>query len=188
MEIKELQKAWAELNERVGQNELVHQQQIIEMLSQRKESHLQRMIRLEKGTFLFMSGVTLIIVLHFIHSNGQIALWPGVFGLLLFALTSNFIGIRLLTKIKKETNLEIQIKNVLRYKKYFQWALVIGYILALTFIFIFLYTYRHVWWLVLTISTAMLTGALIDFFLFHYVSDNIKEIMNTNKELKKLNT
>ena len=30
MELEELQKAWKELNERVSQNELVHQQQIIE--------------------------------------------------------------------------------------------------------------------------------------------------------------
>ena len=29
MELEELQKAWKELNERVSQNELVHQQQII---------------------------------------------------------------------------------------------------------------------------------------------------------------
>lgn len=36
MELEELQKAWKELNERVSQNELVHQQQIIEMLSRTK--------------------------------------------------------------------------------------------------------------------------------------------------------
>lgn len=36
MELEELQKAWKELNERVSQNELVHQQQIIEMLSRQK--------------------------------------------------------------------------------------------------------------------------------------------------------
>ena len=32
MELEELQKAWKELNERVSQNELVHQQQIIDCL------------------------------------------------------------------------------------------------------------------------------------------------------------
>lgn len=37
MELEELQKAWKELNERVSQNELVHQQQIIEMLSRQKK-------------------------------------------------------------------------------------------------------------------------------------------------------
>ena len=54
MELEELQKAWKELNERVNQNELVHQQQIIEMLSRQKESCLQRMLRLEKGGFCFL--------------------------------------------------------------------------------------------------------------------------------------
>ena len=47
MELEELQKAWKELNERVSQNELVHQQQIIEMLSRQKESCLQRMLRMD---------------------------------------------------------------------------------------------------------------------------------------------
>ena len=32
-----MQKAWKELNERVSQNELVHQQQIIEMLSAKRK-------------------------------------------------------------------------------------------------------------------------------------------------------
>lgn len=46
-----MQKAWKELNERVSQNELVHQQQIIEMLSRQKESCLQRMLRMDKNSF-----------------------------------------------------------------------------------------------------------------------------------------
>lgn len=37
MELEELQKAWKELNERVSQNELVHQQQIIEMCHGKKK-------------------------------------------------------------------------------------------------------------------------------------------------------
>ena len=49
MELEELQKAWKELNERVSQNELVHQQQIIEMLSRQKESCLQRMLRMKNA-------------------------------------------------------------------------------------------------------------------------------------------
>ena len=41
MELEELQKAWKELNERVSQNELVHQQQIIEIVSRLTESCLK---------------------------------------------------------------------------------------------------------------------------------------------------
>ena len=48
MELEKLQKAWKELNERVSQNELVHQQQIIEMLSRQKESCLDKMLRVDK--------------------------------------------------------------------------------------------------------------------------------------------
>ena len=67
MELEELQKAWKELNERVSQNELVHQQQIIEMLSRQKESCLQRMLRMDKIASIFMLGVTILMFVDFIH-------------------------------------------------------------------------------------------------------------------------
>ena len=103
MELEELQKAWKELNERVSQNELVHQQQIIEMLSRQKESCLQRMLRMDKIASIFMLGVTILMFVDFIHLNGKLVFWPAIFGLLLYALTVNFAGVILLTKIKKET-------------------------------------------------------------------------------------
>ena len=65
MELEELQKAWKELNERVSQNELVHQQQIIEMLSRQKESCLQRMLRMDKIASIFMLGVTILMFVDF---------------------------------------------------------------------------------------------------------------------------
>ena len=55
MELEELQKrTWKELNERVSQNELVHQQQIIEMLSRQKESCLQECVRMAKNSLLYL--------------------------------------------------------------------------------------------------------------------------------------
>ena len=126
MELEELQKAWKELNERVNQNELVHQQQIIEMLSRQKESCLQRMLRLEKGGFCFLLGMTLLILMDFIYLKGQLVFWQATFGILLYVLTLNFIGIIKLEKIKTERNLEEQIKNVLQYKKLFHWGYITG--------------------------------------------------------------
>lgn len=186
MELEELQKAWRELNERVSQNELVHQQQIIEMLSRQKESCLQRMIRLDKIAFIFILGVTILIFIDFIHLNGKLVFWPAVFGLLLYALTVNFAGVILLTKIKKETNLEIQIKNILQYKRLTNWSYIIGYLLVTPFMCIFFYTYRHIWWLMLTMFGLILIGVLTDYFLFHHVSDRIKELTQVNKELAEL--
>lgn len=75
MELEELQKAWKELNERVSQNELVHQQQIIEMLSRQKESCLQRMLRMDKIASIFMLGVTILMFVDFIHLNGKLVFW-----------------------------------------------------------------------------------------------------------------
>ena len=173
MELEELQKAWKELNERVSQNELVHQQQIIEMLSRQKESCLQRMLRMDKIASIFMLGVTILMFVDFIHLNGKLVFWPAIFGLLLYALTVNFAGVILLTKIKKETNLEMQIKNILRYKMLINWSYIIGYLLVTPFIWI-------------TMFGLILAGVLTDYFLFHHVSDRIKELTHVNKELMEL--
>lgn len=186
MELEKLQKAWKELNERVSQNELVHQQQIIEMLSRQKESCLDKMLRVDKITFTFMLGTTILMFIDFIHLNGKLAFWPAVFGLLLYAVAVNLAGVVLLTKIKKETNLEMQIKNILQYKKLVNWSYIIGYLLVTPFICIFLYTYRHLWWLMLTMFDLLLIGILTDYFLFHYASDRVKELTRINKELAEL--
>ena len=186
MELEKLQKAWKELNERVSQNELVHQQQIIEMLSRQKESCLDKMLRVDKITFTFMLGTTILMFIDFIHLNGKLAFWPAVFGLLLYAVAVNLAGVVLLMKIKKETNLEMQIKNILQYKKLVNWSYIIGYLLVTPFICIFLYTYRHLWWLMLTMFGLLLIGILTDYFLFHYASDRVKELTRINKELAEL--
>ena len=116
MELEELQKAWKELNERVSQNELVHQQQIIEMLSRQKESCLQRMLRLEKGGFCFLLGMTLLILMDFIYLKGQLVFWQATFGILLYVLTLNFIGIIKLEKNKECTPIQKVISLGLYYR------------------------------------------------------------------------
>lgn len=186
MELEELQKAWKELNERVAQNELVHQQQVIEMLSRQKESCLQRMIRLDKAAFLFILGATILMLINFIHLNDNTRFGPEVFGLLFYALGVNFACVMLLTKIKKETNLERQIKNMLQYKVLINWSYIIGYLLVIPFICLILYTYRSYWWFILTLCGMMLIGVLTDYFLFHYATDRIKELTRVNKELIEL--
>lgn len=186
MELEELQKAWKELNERVAQNELVHQQQVIEMLSRQKESCLHRMIRLDKAAFLFILGATILMFINFIHLNDNVEFGPAVFGLLFYALGVNFACVMLLTKIKKETNLERQIKNTLQYKVLINWSYIIGYLLVIPFICVILYTYRSYWWFILTVCVMMLIGVLTDYFLFHYATDRIKELTRVNKELMEL--
>lgn len=133
-----------------------------------------------------MLGITILMFIDFIHLNGNLAFWPAVFGLLLYAVAVNFAGVVLLTKIKKESNLERQIKNILQYKKFTNWSYIIGYLLVTPFMCVFLYTYRHVWWLILTTFGLLLIAVLTDYFLFHYVSDRVKELTRVNKELSEL--
>lgn len=66
------------------------------------------------------------------------------------------------------------------------WSYIIGYLLVTPFICIFLYTYRHLWWLMITMFGLILAGVLTDYFLFHHVSDRIKELTRVNRELMEL--
>ena len=75
--------------------------------------------------------------------------------------------------------------NVLQYKKLFHWGYITGYPIVTIFLGVFFYNY-HQWWMVLTISILMLMAILTDYFLFHYVSDRIKELTRVNKELAEL--
>ena len=59
-------------------------------------------------------------------------------------------------------------------------------IYILSILCIFLYTYRHLWWLMITMFGLILAGVLTDYFLFHHVSDRIKELTHVNKELMEL--
>lgn len=70
-------------------------------------------------------------------------------------------------------------------KSYFIGAILQGYPIVTIFLGVFFYNY-HQWWMVLTISILMLMAILTDYFLFHYVSDRIKEMTRVNKELAEL--
>lgn len=48
MKLEELQKAWKSLNDKVIQNEIIHPEEIMEVLANRKESNLKKIQRLEK--------------------------------------------------------------------------------------------------------------------------------------------
>ena len=84
----------------------------------------------------------------------------------------------------KERNLEEQIRMYSNTK-----VISLGYIqdtqlLPYSSVYFFIITIK--WWMVLTISILMLMAILTDYFLFHYVSDRIKELTRVNKELAEL--
>lgn len=94
---------------------------------------------------------------------------------MLYVLALNFIGI-----IKLEKNKECTpIQKVISLGLYYRIPIVT------IFLGVFFYNY-HQWWMVLTISILMLMAILTDYFLFHYVSDRIKELTRVNKELAEL--
>lgn len=94
---------------------------------------------------------------------------------MLYVLALNFIGIIKLEKNKECTPIQ----------KVISLGHITGYPIVTIFLGVFFYNY-HQWWMVLTISILMLMAILTDYFLFHYVSDRIKELTRVNKELAEL--
>lgn len=184
MELEELQKAWKELNCRVGQNELVRQQQIIDMLARQKESSLQKMIRHDRGGFiLLLSGLVYLgYAFTFIRINWLV--WFCGF-VLVAATVCSALSLYFLKRIKNESNLEVQIRRILRYRSFVNWVYLAGYVLVVPILIGFFY-YCHTRWIVMFAYGLFVALALFDYFQYHYFSDKIKELGRINKELAEL--
>lgn len=187
MEIEELHKAWKELNERVSRNELVHQKQVIEMLSRQKESSLQKMKRLDKIGLFIVSIVFLFTGYEVIFRLKENVHWLPLmaFVILLYVLTSGIISFCLLKKIEKEHNLEEQIKRMLRYRSYVNWTFLISYISILPLVGGFFY-YNNNQWFVMVTCILIVVCVIIDYFQYHFFSDKMKELTRINKELMEI--
>ncbi len=187
MELEQLQQAWKELNEHVQQNELVHQQQIREMLTRQKESSLQKILRIEKTALLFLIILSagMAIIAYTLPSDQHLIakFWPFIVLILGIGLTVAILSCRKLSQILKEENLERQVRNMLQYKRIMNHGYLAGNLSVIPFIACFLYYYSFLWPVV---AFVLLAGLIIDYFLIHYLTDRIKEFSQINKELADL--
>lgn len=184
MELEELQKAWRELNDRVKQNELVHQQQIIEMLSRQKESSLQKMIRLDRAGFaLLFSGLMYLgYAFTFIRINWLVVFCAFV---LTAATVCAAVGLYWLEKIKNESDLEEQIRRTLRYRLFVNWVYLGSYLSVVPILGGFFY-YCDSRWIILLTCGLFVASVLVDYFQYHFLSDKLKELGRINRELAEL--
>ena len=129
MKLEELQKAWKSLNDKVIQNEIIHPEEIMEVLANRKESNLKKIQRLEKTIWVLIALVNIVVIYLFTFSQSPIPLSIriGAFIITLSALFMQSCVLKSIKRIATETNLEKQIQHILRYRLLYNRINIISY-------------------------------------------------------------
>lgn len=187
MELEELQKAWKSLNDKVIQNEIIHPEEVMEVLTSRKESNLKKIQRLERAIWCLLVFINIIVIYALTFSQHSILL-PIRMGAFAITLSALFMQSSLLKSIKRiatETNLEKQIQHILKYRLLYNTINIVSYAIVILFLAIVLYYYGTL--LNYIIAGAMLlTSCILDYFIFHFAHNKIKDMLCINKELTEL--
>ena len=103
---------------------------------------------------------------------------PGITGsvLILYGLLAQIFSLHKLGKIRRETNLENQVRHILQYKSCYNRMLLTSYPLVALFFITFLCCYG-------TRFNILFTSL---FFTFHYTHDRVKEMVSANRELRQI--
>lgn len=187
MNIEELQKSWQALDERVSDYEQKQQVEQIKNLSLRRRSNIEKLLRTEHATCAFII-ICLLFFLICWYLNPFLKFQVGIVAIifLCFGLISQIRTCIKLHKIKNETNLEMQIVRLINYKKAVARTLISSYLLLFVFCMTFVYFHGTIWNMLLLVFL-VLCCSFVDFFIFHYLTDRVKEIHLLNKELKEIN-
>ena len=175
MNLEEMQQAWKELDERVTRNEILHREEVKRILNTRRENSLERLTRLEK------MGLAMALIVCIVFASAWIAGFhplPGITGsvLILYGLLAQIFSLHKLGKIRRETNLENQVRHILQYKSCYNRMLLTSYPLVALFFITFLCCYG-------TRFNILFTSL---FFTFHYTHDRVKEMVSANRELRQI--
>ena len=197
MNLEEMQQAWKELNERVTRNEILHREEVKRILNTRRENSLEKMARVEK------MGLAMVLVVCIVFASAWIAqpgfhIVPGITGAVLIlygllaqifslhkGLLAQIFSLHKLGKIRRETNLENQVRHILQYKSRYNRMLLTGYPLVALFFICFLCYYGTRFNILFT-SLLLAACIIADYFTFHYTHDRVKEMMSANRELKQI--
>ena len=188
MKLEELQKAWKSLNDKVIQNEIIHPEEIMEVLANRKESNLKKIQRLEKTIWVLIALVNIVVIYLFTFSQSPIPLSIriGAFIITLSALFMQSCVLKSIKRIATETNLEKQIQHILRYRLLYNRINIISYASIILFFAISLHYYGTLLNYIL-IGAMLLVSCILDYFIFQFTQDKIRDMLCINKELAELN-
>lgn len=186
MNLEEMQQAWKELDEQVTRNEILHREEVKRILNTRRENSLERLTRLEKMGLAMALIVCIVFASAWIAQPGFHPL-PGITGsvLILYGLLAQIFSLHKLGKIRRETNLENQVRHILQYKSCYNRMLLTSYPLVALFFITFLCCYGTRFNILFT-SLLLAACIVADFFTFHYTHDRVKEMVSANRELRQI--
>lgn len=186
MNLEEMQQAWKELNERVARNEILHREEVKRILNTRKESQLEKLMRLEKTGLLTIVALCLFCIYawttfpgYHLPTNITAAI------LLVGSLVLQAGRLHQLTSMKRAENLEVQIRYALRYKAAYNRTYLILYPIIILFAIMLVVNFHTLF--NRTLILLLLAVCLIaDYFIFHYTHGRVKQMIETNRELKQI--
>lgn len=186
MNLEEMQQAWKELNERVARNEILHREEVKRILNTRKESQLEKLMRLEKTGLLTIVALCLFCIYawttfpgYHLPTNITAAI------LLVGSLVLQAGRLHQLTSMKRAENLEVQIRYALRYKAAYNRTYLILYPIIILFAIMLVVNFHTLF--NRTLILLLLAVCLIaDYFIFHYTHDRVKQMIEVNRELKQI--
>lgn len=186
MNLEEMQQAWKELNERVARNEILHREEVKRILNTRKESQLEKLMRLEKTGLLTIVALCLFCIYawttfpgYHLPTNITAAI------LLVGSLVLQAGRLHQLTSMKRAENLEVQIRYALRYKAAYNRTYLILYPIIILFAIMLVVNFHTLF--NRTLILLLLAICLIaDYFIFHYTHERVKQMIEANRELKQI--
>ena len=186
MNLEEMQQAWKELNERVARNEILHREEVKRILNTRKESQLEKLMRLEKTGLLTIVALCLFCIYAWTTFPGYhlpINITAAI--LLVGSLVLQAGRLRQLTSMKRAENLEMQIRYALRYKAAYIRTYLILYPIIILFAIMLVVNFHTLF--NRTLILLLLAVCLIaDYFIFHYTHGRVKQMIEANRELKQI--
>lgn len=186
MNLEEMQQAWKELNERVARNEILHREEVKRILNTRKESQLEKLMRLEKTGLLTIVVLCLFCIYAWTTFAGY-HLATNITAAILLAgsLVLQAGRLRQLTSMKRAENLEVQIRYALRYKAAYNRTYLILYPIIILFAVMLVVNFHTLFNRTL-ILLLLAAGIVADYFIFHYTHGRVKQMIEANRELKQI--
>lgn len=186
MNLEEMQQAWKELNERVARNEILNREEVKRILNTRKESQLEKLMRLEKTGLLTIVALCLFCIYawttfpgYHLPTNITAAI------LLVGSLVLQAGRLHQLTSMKRAENLEVQIRYALRYKAAYNRTYLILYPIIILFAIMLVVNFHTLFNRTL-ILLLLAAGVVADYFIFHYTHGRVKQMIEANRELKQI--